>query len=532
MSESRKSFFKATLLIAFFSLLSRILGVLRSTLLAAFYGATTGEGLNDCYTAAFKLPDIIFNLVAAGAISIVLIPYLSTMTNESSKENINKATSQFMNLFFILISIFLVIGFFFAPFFVTNWLVSGWNDIEKVKLTIRLTRILLLQVLFMTLSSVISSYLNAIEKFFSYSLAMLSYNIGIIFGIIFLTPIFNIYGVIIGVVIGGFLHFFIQLIGAKINGFKYYFSLPKFDRELFNLFIVAVPRIIAISLDQIVRFFLVSFASFIFIGSIFIFDNIENIGMLFYGMIAVSISTAAFPNFVKLYNTGNYNELFNSYLEKIKTMLFFMLPMTLLMILFKYEIVEILLGYNKFVQNDIKLTAEGLKYYLIGIPFLSITIITVKFYYAQKKSLIPMFIAVISVTISIIATFFLSKSLKINGLAIGRGIGFISQAIMLIVVIFFINQKQIEVTKIGLANFKDFFKIIIANALLFIPLLFFTLRLNLFSINKINYILDIFVNSGIFIFIYLIICYIMKVEEVNFLIKTVLNKLKIRKNKV
>ncbi|HPO49622.1 MAG TPA: murein biosynthesis integral membrane protein MurJ [Spirochaetota bacterium] len=532
MSENKTRFFKATMLIAFFSLLSRILGVLRSTLLAAFYGATGGDGLNDCYTAAFKLPDIIFNLVAAGAISIVLIPYLSSKISEKDDAEVNKATSQFLNFFFLLILFFIILGFIFAPFFVKNFLVSGWEDTEKIKLTITLSRILLLQVLFMTLSSVISSYLNAIEKFFSYSIAMLSYNVGIIFGILFLSGSFGIYGVIIGVVLGSFLHFFIQLIGAKINGYKYSFSLPSFNKEIIELFIVAVPRMIAISLDQIVRFFLVNFASFIFVGSIFIFDNVENIGMVFYGMIAVSISTASFPIFVKLFNSGDNDLLLESFVEKIRTLFFTILPVTFFLIIFRNEAVELLLGYRRFGVNDIKLTSDALFYYLAGIPFLSITIITVKFYYACKKSFIPMFVSIISVFFTVISTYFLAQMHKINGLAMGRSIGFTIQALMLIVFLVIIILKEKKIKKINPKPFLDIVKIISLNLILLSAFYFFNINTHFFSINKINHLINLLINSLIFFFIYFTICYILKIEEVNFFTVKIKNRLISKKNRI
>ena len=417
-------------------------------------GRRSSEGLNDCYTAAFKLPNIIFNLVAAGAISIVLIPYLATFIS-SDKKKINTITSQFLNFFFILITFFIVVAFIFTPFFVKQFLVSGWSDQGKITLTISLSRILLLQVLFMTLSSVVSSYLNAIEKFFSYSVAMLSYNLGIIFGILFLSRYFGIYGVIIGVVFGAFLHFFIQFVGALTNGYRYSFGLPKFDKEVISLFLVAIPRVIAISSDQLSRFFLVSFASSIFTGSIFIFDNVENIGMIFYGMIAVSISTASFPIFVKLYNSQKHNELFNSFCEKIRSLVFFMLPLTLLIIIFRNEIVGLLFGYKKFGPKDIEITSNALFFYSMGIPFLSITIVTVKFYYAQRKSLIPMVVAIISVIFTVVSTYLLVKRFEVNGLAIGRVIGFGIQALLLILFVVIFTLKERLVTKLDFKPIVD-----------------------------------------------------------------------------
>ena len=122
MSKIKNNILKITLLIGFFSLLSRVLGILRSSLLSAFFGATESAGLNDCYTAAFRIPDAIYNLIVAGTLSIVLIPYFSGFLKKNEEENnfkeINKATSQFLNFFFIIMSFFIIIGFFATPFLV------------------------------------------------------------------------------------------------------------------------------------------------------------------------------------------------------------------------------------------------------------------------------------------------------------------------------------------------------------------------------------------------------------------------------
>ncbi len=513
--KKNSRFVGSALLIAFFSLLSRLLGVLRSSLLAAFYGATGSSGLSDCYTASFKLPDIIFNLVAAGSISIILIPYFSSFISKDDEESLNRACSSFFNLFLLLIVAFTVFAFFFAPYFVRNFLVAGWTNESNIVLTIKMTRILLLQVLFMTMSSIFGSYLNSIERFFSYSVAMLFYNVGIIFGIVFLSPIFSIEGVVWGVVIGAFGHFLIQLIGSIKNGFRYSFVLPSFNREERELFLVAIPRIIAISSEQLVRFFFVNFGSFIFLGSIFIFDNIENIGMLPYGIIAVSVSTAAFPIFVKLFNQDYIGELVDTLLKNIRFLLFLILPATIFMILFRYEIVELLLGYNKFSANDVNITVNGLLYYLFGIPFLSITIVVVKFYYSMKRSILPMIVALISVAVTIAASYLLVDKYNIVALSLGRFFGYSLQAFLLL---FFLFSKRDFREMVPKHEVFQIVKIVfVCIVVFFIGLLLY--RYANFTANiKLNSILTILIIGGTLSLLYIILSAILRVDDVRYFI--------------
>jgi putative peptidoglycan lipid II flippase len=524
MPENKKHFLKATLLIAVFSLLSRILGLLRSTLLASFYGASGSDGLNDCYTAAFKLPDIIFNLVAAGAISIVLIPYFTGLIKKDDKTKLNEACSSFLNFFFLMMAFFVLLAYIFAPFFVKQFLVSGWTNEHNILLTIKMTRILLLQVLFMTLSGIFGSYLNAIEKFTAYSFALLSYNVGIIAGILFLTPLIGIEGVVWGVVAGSFIHFSIQGTGAFVNGFRFRFCLPKLNKEIRDLFLVAIPRIIAISGDQITRFFLVNFASFIFVGSMFIFDNVENLAMVAYGMIAVSLSTTAFPVFVKLYNEKDFDGLILSLFEKLRSLMFLMLPATVLMIIFRTEIIEILLGYGKFQGNNITLTSDALLYYMIGIPFLSITILTVKYYYAQKKSLIPMIIALISIAVTLITSFYFSKIFAVSGLSIGRSLGFIIQALLLLGFIIIINKKEKIISSFPKKPFFDTLKIITASIFMLASALILQHFIKFSGNIKFISILNIIIIGGISSIIYVLSSLLFKVPEITFFYNKIIKR--------
>ncbi|RPJ06312.1 MAG: hypothetical protein EHM28_10300, partial [Spirochaetaceae bacterium] len=389
MSEDQKKYLKATLFIGACSFLSNILGLLKNTLFSAIYGATSGEGLADCYLAAFKIPDIIYTLVVSGIVSILLIPYFLSVLQKKSWDELNRACSGFINLFFIIISGFIILAMIFMPFLVRNILLPGWTDGTKIDLVISMSRIILIQALFFTLSSVLGSYLNAIEKFTAYSLAILSYNVGIILGITVFSGFMGIEGVAWGVVLGGFMHFTIQLAGAIKNKFRFSFALPKFDRELVGLTLNSLPRVFALSSNQIVRFFFVNFASFLATGSLLIFENVESIALIPYTLLAVSISTTSFPVFIKYFNSGNFSELYKALFEKLRMLLFFLLPVLIFILVFREEVTGLLVGYGRYNTHDIGLTADALFWFILGTPFFAMTLIIVKFYYAEGKTMIP-----------------------------------------------------------------------------------------------------------------------------------------------
>ena len=197
--------------------------------------ATASEGL-AVYQASFTLPDILYNLIVLGAISIVLVPYFSSIITKEDEEKLHEKAAALLNFFFILIAFFSALAWLFAPWFVRELLVKGFTNENNILLTIKLTRIMLLQPIFMTLAGILGAYINAKERYTSYSLAMLSYNIGIIGGIIFLSAPFGIMGVAWGTVLGSALQFFIQLGGVLHTGYRHSLRFPHFNRDFFELF--------------------------------------------------------------------------------------------------------------------------------------------------------------------------------------------------------------------------------------------------------------------------------------------------------
>ncbi len=474
--ENKRKYLLATFIVAGSSLLSRVLGLLRQTLMSRF-GATGGTGEADCFENSFMLPDIIYNLIVFGVISIVLIPYFSSFVNRKEFDKLNRSCSAIFNLVLILICFFSVIGIVFADQFVRMFLVKGWADNPaKIAMTVALTRIMFLQPIFMSMSGIMSSYLNSREKFFAYSIAILGYNIGIICGILFLSPFWGIYGAAWGVVGGSLLQFIIQFVSAFRSGFRLRMVLPAFDRELRGLIATAVPRVIALGGEQLVKIFISNISSFMAMGAIVVFRYSENIGMVPFGMIAVSISTTVFPIFSKYFDSADYQGMFNSLVEKLRLALYFTLPCIMLMIILRTDIVRLLIGYGRINENDINLIGISVAYYLIGIPFFSMTIILAKYLYAMKKSFSPMVVTIImsAVTIGAMFTFLKApdEAVKIVGLSVSRAVGYVVQAVLLMIIVVGVTRRFARNLTFPHREIVNIIKIVLLNVVIFIVLFF------------------------------------------------------------
>ncbi len=213
----------AAVLVAASSLISRLLGVLRDRILAGQFGA--GEQL-DIYYAAFRVPDLLFNLVVLGALSAGFIPIFSGLVknfNDPKNDEENKhawlLASNVINLLSIFLVILSLLGVLFAPLLV-RLITPGFSE-EAKNSTAALTRIMFLSPLFLGISGVLGGILQSFRRFLIYSLAPIFYNLGIIAGALWFSGWWGLSGLAWGVVLGACLHMLIQIPAVCALGFRH-----------------------------------------------------------------------------------------------------------------------------------------------------------------------------------------------------------------------------------------------------------------------------------------------------------------------
>jgi len=513
VSDHSKKFLQSTLLVAVATFFSRILGLLRSSLLSAFYGATNGEGLADAYTAAFKIPDIVFTLVISGMTAVVLIPYF--MKRLEDREELNRAVSGFINLFLIVLSIILLVMFFTAPWLVDNVLLQGWQDESLRKVATDLTRILLLQVLLMTVSSVFGSHLNALQTYKSYSFAMLSYNAGIIVGLAVFSQWWGIHGVSWGVVLGALTHASFMGLGSIRNGWRWKPVLPVWTKELKDLLLNAIPRVGALAAEQSARVALVSLGSFLALGSLLIYDNAENLALVSHGLVAASIATTAFPLFIKSFNNSDWVELGNTLRDKLRLLVFLAIPACFLPGVLRFETPDLLVGYLRFTPADVSLTATTLLWLAPGALFFNMTVLLVRFYYAVRKSIFPLVAAILGVLLTIAVTQWTLSSLGIASLSAGRTAGWTFQALMLLG--FLIKKPELRLAATNIA--KDFSLLLTAGLVSSFIAELIRQLLPIYIEGKWDSVIRIAIGTTVFFTTYFFFTVVLKIPEARSILK-------------
>lgn len=382
---------EAAYLLAIFAALSLVLALIRDKLLAYTFGA---GNLLDIYYASFRVPDLIFATIGSLVSASILLPYFISKF-ESGREEGKAFADSIFSVFFVGMIVVSAVVFVIAPWII-SWTIPGFANNPLLPDLILSVRIMLLSPLFLGLSNLFSSLTQMRYRFLVYALSPVVYNAGIIFGVLFAYPMFGIAGLAVGVAIGALLHMSIQvpfMIREKI--------LPKFTLkvswfDIKKIILITLPRTVTLSVNQISTFVLVSIASIMTSGSISIFNFAFNLQSVPLTLIGASYSSAVFPTLSRLFFNGKIGEFKEKMITSAQHIIFWSIPITVLLIVLRAQIVRTVLGAGKFDWADTRLTAAMLAIFAFSTIGQSLVVLFVRAFYAEGKTIKPLFMNVFS----------------------------------------------------------------------------------------------------------------------------------------
>lgn len=390
---------EAAYLLGLFALLSTILALVRDRLLAHTFGA--GEVL-DIYYAAFRIPDIIFVSIASLVSIYVLIPFLTQQAGE--EEGQQKLIGNVFVAFSLGIGV-ISAGMFFAVPYIAPYVFPGLVNSPLYADLIVLTRILLLQPIILGFSNIFASITQLYGRFILYATAPLLYNLGIIVGVIFFYPLFGIYGLAYGVVLGALLHAGIQLPFIFKERFLSLHDLSIRFSEIKDVILLSLPRTLALSANHIALLVLIGIASLMERGSITIFSFSLNLQAAPLAIIGASYSVAAFPTLARLFSNGERDTFFAHIITATRHIIFWSVPVVVLVIVLRAQIVRVILGSGAFDWADTRLTAAALALFVISLVSQSLTLLFVRGYYAAGDTKKPLFVNLFSASLVVIFSY-------------------------------------------------------------------------------------------------------------------------------
>ncbi|MEI6396735.1 MAG: lipid II flippase MurJ [Candidatus Taylorbacteria bacterium] len=400
MGREIRGLHEAAYVLAIFALLSQILALFRDKLLAFTFGA--GHQL-DIYYAAFRIPDFIFALIGSLVSASILLPFFIDSFSKSQEEGKSFSDSIF-TLFFGVVIIISIIIFILAPWIVPLVLPGFAHDPALPQLILAM-RIMLLSPIFLALSNLFSSLTQMRHRFLVYALSPVMYNLGIIIGVFFLYRWIGLSGLAVGVAIGAFLH-----MGIQLPFLRHEKLLPAFTRNLQwskmkPILLTAFPRTLTLSANELAEFIFISMASLLTAGSISVFNLAFNLQSVPLALIGVSYSSAVFPTLSKLYYEKNAAAFLQKMITAARHIIFWSMPITILFIVLRAQIVRVVLGAGKFDWADTRLTAAMLALFIISTVGQSLIVLFVRAFYAEGKTAKPLLINIISACTIIVLGF-------------------------------------------------------------------------------------------------------------------------------
>ena len=389
----------AALILGASALISRLLGLVRDRLLAGTFGA--GQTL-DIYFAAFRIPDFVYSILIMGGVTAIFLPVFAESFKKGEKEAW-ALVNNVLNCFLVLLIVICGILAIFTPWLM-KFITPGFNPEERV-LAIGLTRIMFLSPIFFGMSAIFSGILHYFNRFFAYSIIPIFYNLGIIFGILFLVPPFGVWGLAYGVILGAFFHWIVQIPVAVATGFKYRPLLDFKYPGLIKIFKLMVPRTIGTAAYSLNLIVITAIASTLTVGSIAIFNFANNIQYLPIGIVGASFAVASFPFLSRAWVNGAKHEFLDHFSLSLRQMAFSIIPVSLFFFLLRAQIIRLVLGTGQFNWQDTRLTAASLGLFCLGIfaaaciPFLA------RVFYSFQNTKIPVAISFASMALNVALAF-------------------------------------------------------------------------------------------------------------------------------
>jgi putative peptidoglycan lipid II flippase len=382
---------QAALLLGSLTLLSQILALFRDRSIAHFIGPSPSL---DAYYAAFRVPDLIFICIASLASITVLIPFIvAKMDGNKVTDAARKYLNDVFTVFFILMLLVALLAFFLMPHLVF-FIAPGFTPLYQAQV-ILLSRIMLLSPILMGLSNLFGTVTQLFHKFFIYSLSPIFYNFGIIIGVIFLYPIFGIYGLAIGVALGALMHFGVQALASRSCGFTPKFSLFPFAinfKEIKQVASTSLPRTLGLAFNNIALICIIALASFLKSGSISIFNFSFNLQSVPLNIIGISYAVAAFPTLAKSFGSGKKEEFKKHLKGAARAIVFWSLPVIFLFIVLRAQIVRVILGSGSFSWDNTRLVAAALAVFSLSILAQGMITLLSRSYYATGNTRRPLIV--------------------------------------------------------------------------------------------------------------------------------------------
>lgn len=415
---------------------SQVVGLLAKTLTARAFGT----GLeSDAFFAANRFSEIIFNLVAGGALGSAFIPTFTGMLARKQRQDAWYLASAIFNLVVLILTTVALISTIFAPWIVENILAPGF-DAETAALTAQLLRIQLPSAVIFGLSGLMMGILNAHQSFLLPALAPAMYQIGWVFGALVLSPRYGVQGMSWSIVIGASLHLLVQLPAIfRLPGREFDLTLGLKMPAVREVGKLMAPRLLGVAVVQL------NFLLNTYLASLMPQGSYTGVSLAFPIMImpeaaiAQSIAIAALPTFSEQVALGRKDQMRTSLAASLRGALLLAIPATVGLILLRQPVVALLYQRGEFGPESTAIVAWALLWYAAGLVGHSVVEIISRAFYALHDTWTPVRVGIATMGLNLVFSLAFTRLFDAigwmphGGLALANSLATALEAVVLLV---------------------------------------------------------------------------------------------------
>lgn len=553
LTREQNEILSAAAILMAIGIISKILGMLATTIAAHAFGATQDM---ENFKLAALLPDTITGILLIGAISGSIIPVFTRANQSDDEKSFSRSYSNVMNLVMLIFGLLAIIAIIFsrqlipaAQFISQSTKFFSESDTNNV---VWMMRIMLIPQVLLLFSAFFSTWLNIKQRFIIPQLAPLFYNLGRIFGALVLVPWLagSIWGLVWGSVVGAILHLLIQIPLLRHLNFKWsIFHINLKDVNLISAVKFGLPRIVSLAMEQFAGLVDGMIALSLGFSSLTILSQYANPIIGFPLSLGVSFAIASFPSFSKLKVLEKHEEFSKLFLKIVNEVIYLTLPIAVFLIVLRVPAIRLTFGLfgGEFDWNTTLRVSWVVTFFSLGVMFEALRSIMFRVYFSINNSLIPflssMFVLLMGVITGIgfsnyfthIVPFSLSNltfdlsyfvtrgpgEYGVVGLALSSSVVFTMEFFMLL----FILWKMKVVVGIRAFFKKLILKFFVATVMLIVCFILAKFWENVLNTAKTLELMVLTVTTAFASFsVYLLLSYIFVIDEVKIFIK-LLNKM-------
>lgn len=411
--------------------LSRVLGLLRNVAIAYVFGNSPAV---QAYVAAFRIPDIMFMLISGGALASAFVPNFAGLLEQGEEEEAWEVASTVLNSVFVLLAMLAVIAFVFAPQLM-DVQVHGYSPSQRA-VTVNLTRIMLIQPIWLGVAAVMSAILQSTNRFLPTAIAPLLYNVAIIAGAVFGLA-YGISALAWAVVAGAVAQVLLQLPSLWPDAERRYrLTIDWASSNGHEILRLLGPRVIGLAAFQAMLSITIFLASGLPSGMVGAIYFAWSLIMFPVGALGTAAATAIFPTLSRYSVRDDLDAVRSTVNRTLRLIIFLALPAAVGLIMLRDPIVRLLYAHGSvWNAQATNWTAFALLFYAIAIAPLSLIEVLARVFYARKDTLTPVRIAIVAVAIdaalSILLVHLLPRTSGQGGLALATAIASTVQAFWL-----------------------------------------------------------------------------------------------------